>query len=283
MKLAVVVVGVVMAGAAEASFSLQGLIYQLSGILFESARVIMIQFLMSGAGLDMDPLVSLYYFAPVCAVTNFALSYIWGWTSFEWTHAAEVGFWMLLLNAVIAFFLNISSVFLVGLYIAVIWQYQRLTWTQIAKTSALGLVLTGIFKNVLLVAAAVSIWGIPISPLQISGYTISLFGLFIYQSNWNELKASWAAGVEWSREKASISEKAHMIINPPSTRYAKKTMFVVISAAISLLLVLCYARREWVYGPPPSATATLDETERLSRGWLTWLHCVDGKWYLQNG
>ena len=106
-----------MAGAGELNISIQGVIYQLSAIGFESARLILIQFLIAGTGLDMDPLVSLYYFAPVCACTNFLLSYFWGWTSFEWTHAAEVGFWMLLLNAVVAFLLNVASVLLVGLHV----------------------------------------------------------------------------------------------------------------------------------------------------------------------
>lgn len=116
-----------------------------------------------------------------------------------------------------------------------------------------------------------------------AGYTISLLGLFLYQSKWDEVRAGWVAGVEWTREKASISEKAHGLLTPSAPRYAKKMVLIVVSAAISLLLVLSYTRREWVYGPPMSATTTLDETERLSRGWMTWIHCVDGKWYLQNG
>ncbi|RYO81121.1 hypothetical protein DL764_009808 [Monosporascus ibericus] len=264
LKVLLVAIGVVMAGAGEDIFSLQGLVYQFASILFESARVIMIQFLMSGAGLNMDPLVSLYYFAPVCAVTNFALSWLWGWTSFEWTHAAEVGFWMLLLNAFIAFLLNVSSVLLIG------------------QTSALAFVLTGLFKNVLLVVAAVSIWGTPISLLQLSGYAILLLGLFLYQLDWDQLKAGWVADVEWGGEK-SISEKIARATSTPSPRCVKKTMLVMALAAISLLLVLCYARREWAYGAPASATATLDEAERLSRGWVTWIHIADGKWWLQNG
>ncbi|RYP04915.1 hypothetical protein DL765_010017 [Monosporascus sp. GIB2] len=264
LKILLIVIGVVMAGAGEAIFSLQGLIYQFVGILFESARIIMIQFLMSGAGLNMDPLVSLYYFAPVCAVTNFALSWLWGWTSFEWTHATEVGFWMLLLNALIAFLLNVSSVLLIG------------------KTSALSLVLTGLFKNVLLVVAAVSIWGTPISLLQLSGYAILLLGLFLYQLDWDKLKAGWAADIEWGGEK-STSEKIARGTSAPRSRCVKKTMLVIALAAISLLPVLCYATRERVYGTPRSATATLDEAERLSRGWVTWLHVADGKWWLQTG
>lgn len=119
LKMLVIVAGVVMAGAAETGFSIQGLLFQLLSILFESARIILIQFLISGTGLHMDPLVSLYYFAPVCAFTSFALSYLLGWSSFEWTHAVEVGFWMLLLNAIVAFLLNVSSVLLVSSYLSI--------------------------------------------------------------------------------------------------------------------------------------------------------------------
>lgn len=115
LKLLIVVVGVIMAGAGEVNVSIQGLVFQLSAIGFESARLILIQFLIAGTGLDMDPLVSVYYFAPVCASMNLFVSYIWGWTSYEWTHAAEVGFWMLLLNAVIAFLFNVASVLLVSI------------------------------------------------------------------------------------------------------------------------------------------------------------------------
>ena len=284
LKLLVIVIGVVLAGVGEVNVSIQGLVFSLSAIGFESARLILIQFLIAGTGLDMDPLVSLYYFAPVCTCTNFILSYLWGWTSYEWTHAVEVGFWMLLLNAIVAFLFNVASVLLVRLSIPTLNTLDT-NLAQIGKTSALGFVLTGVFKNVLLVGAAVAIWATPISTIQLIGYGLSLFGLFLYQSSWDELQAGWKAGVGWTREKTSNLEKDHTAETSPPPRCARSTkMFlIVIAAAVSVFLVLCYARREWVYGPPASATTTLDEAERLSRGWLTWLHCADGKWWLQVG
>ena len=157
------------------------------------------------------------------------------------------------------------------------------TSAQIGKTSALGLVLTGIFKNILLIGAAISIWGTPISLVQLIGYGLSMFGLFLYQSNWADLRSGWQAGIEWTREKTSGAEKDHNAVPNPPPRSAKRTILVAIAAAVSVFLVLCYARREWVYGPPVTATTTIDEAERLSRGWLTWIHCADGKWWLQNG
>lgn len=109
-----IVMGVALASLGEIHFSWLGFIYQVGGTIFESVRVIMIQSLMSSSGLSMDPLVSLYYYAPVCALTNFFLSLASEWSSVEWSHASEVGFGMLLLNAVVAFLLNVSSVLLVG-------------------------------------------------------------------------------------------------------------------------------------------------------------------------
>lgn len=51
---------------------------------------------------------------------------------------------------------------------------------QIGKTSSLVMTLSGIFKSILLVVIGVVIWGTPIAGLQMFGYLVALFGLFIY-------------------------------------------------------------------------------------------------------
>jgi hypothetical protein len=113
-KILVIVFGVLLASAGEIRFSWIGFIYQLGGLVFESIRVVMIQALMSNDGANMDPLVSLYYYAPICAVMNLFVAWAAEWQSFQWSDIAEAGTWMLLLNAVVAFFLNVSSVLLVS-------------------------------------------------------------------------------------------------------------------------------------------------------------------------
>lgn len=40
--------------------------------------------------------------------------------------------------------------------------------------------LTGIFKSILLVVAAVLFWGTPITSLQMFGYSLALVGIFFY-------------------------------------------------------------------------------------------------------
>jgi hypothetical protein len=85
----------------------------MGGIVFEAIRIIMIQVLLSGDGLKMDPLVGLYYFAPVCAVMNFLVALPTEVPNFSFSAVSNVGVGLLLLNASIAFLLNVTSVFLV--------------------------------------------------------------------------------------------------------------------------------------------------------------------------
>ena len=71
----------------------------------------MIQILLHG--LRMDPLVSLHYYAPVCAIINVAvIPFTEGWAPFY--EMARIGPFILLSNALVAFCLNIAAVFLVG-------------------------------------------------------------------------------------------------------------------------------------------------------------------------
>jgi hypothetical protein len=71
----------------------------------------MIQLLLHG--LKMDPLVSLHYYAPVCALINLAiLPLTEGFAPFY--ELARIGPVILLSNAAIAFGLNVAAVFLVG-------------------------------------------------------------------------------------------------------------------------------------------------------------------------
>lgn len=118
LKIMVIVMGVLIASAGEIHFSWIGFFYQLGGLVFESIRVVMIQALMSGddnsGRRNMDPLVSLYYYAPVCAVVNSFVVWATEWPSFSWNHVVGAGPWMLVLNGLIAFLLNVSSVMLVS-------------------------------------------------------------------------------------------------------------------------------------------------------------------------
>lgn len=66
-------------------------------------------------GLKMDPLVSLHYYAPVCAVINLlVLPFTEGLAPFYAIAAGDISWGVLVSNALVAFLLNIAAVFLVG-------------------------------------------------------------------------------------------------------------------------------------------------------------------------
>jgi hypothetical protein len=60
-----IVLGVIIASYGEIAFVLVGFVFQVCMIIFESIRLVMVQKLLSSPEYKMDPLVSLYYFAPV--------------------------------------------------------------------------------------------------------------------------------------------------------------------------------------------------------------------------
>ncbi|POS78735.1 triose-phosphate transporter [Diaporthe helianthi] len=169
-KILLIVCGVALASVGEIQFRWIGFWCQMGAIVFEAIRLVMTQVLLSGDGQKMDPLVSLYYYAPVCAIMNFAL--VWGteMATFKMDDFVRVGPVILIINAVVAFMLNLASLFLIG------------------KTSSLVLSLTGIFKSILLVVAAVLFWGTPITPLQMFGYSVALVGIFFYNVPLETLK-----------------------------------------------------------------------------------------------
>ena len=109
-----IVIGVIIASFGEIKFVLTGFLWQCGGIVFEAIRLTMVQSLLSGAEFKMDPLVSLYYFAPVCTLMNGVTSLFVEVPYMSMTDIYRVGFFVLILNALVAFMLNVSVVFLVS-------------------------------------------------------------------------------------------------------------------------------------------------------------------------
>ncbi|KAF9653485.1 TPT-domain-containing protein [Thelephora ganbajun] len=165
-KLAVIVLmisaGVALASHGELHFNLIGFITQAAAVAFEASRLVMIQILLHG--LKMDPLVSLHYYAPVCALINsLVLPFTEGFAPFY--ELARIGPLILISNACVAFLLNVAAVFLVG------------------AGSGLVLTLAGVFKDILLITGSVLLFGAQITPLQVFGYSVALGGLILFKTS----------------------------------------------------------------------------------------------------
>lgn len=163
-RLAIIVVlistGVALASRGELHFHLGGFLIQAGAVLFESCRLVLIQILLHN--LKMDPLVSLHYYAPVCAAINLAIiPFTDGLAPFY--ALLDVGPLIFISNAAVAFLLNVAAVFLVGV------------------GSGLVLTLAGVFKDILLITGSVLIFGSQITSLQVLGYSIALAGLVMFK------------------------------------------------------------------------------------------------------
>ena len=114
LNVSVIVIGVIVASFGEIKFVLIGFLFQLGGVAFEATRLVMVQRLLSSAEYKMDPLVSLYYFAPVCAIMNFCVAAVVELPRITMSEVYHLGLFTLLANAMVAFALNVSVVFLVS-------------------------------------------------------------------------------------------------------------------------------------------------------------------------
>ena len=74
----------------------------------------MVQRLLSSAEFKMDPLVSLYYYAPACAVTNGLVTLFAEAPRLTMGDIYGLGIGTLIANALVAFLLNASVVLLVS-------------------------------------------------------------------------------------------------------------------------------------------------------------------------
>jgi hypothetical protein len=108
-----IVVGVIIASIGEIKFVFIGFVCAMLGVAFEATRLAMVERLLSSSEFKMDPLVSLYYFAPVCAIMNCCVALIREVPYLTMDKVMDLGLFTLLLNASVAFLLNVSVVFLV--------------------------------------------------------------------------------------------------------------------------------------------------------------------------
>ena len=110
-----IVLGVIIASFGELQFVMVGFLFQVAGIVFEAVRLVMVERILSSKEFKMDPLVSLYYYAPACAVMNGIVLLFTELPVLTMNDINRVGGLTLVANASVAFLLNVSVVFLVRL------------------------------------------------------------------------------------------------------------------------------------------------------------------------
>ncbi|KAK4790923.1 hypothetical protein SAY86_031336 [Trapa natans] len=168
--------GVAIAAYGEARFDLSGVLLQLGAVGFEATRLVLIQILLTSAGIKLNPITSLYYVAPCCLVF---LSIPWAIMEFpilRQTSSFHLDFFIFGTNSVCAFALNLAVFLLVG------------------KTSALTMNVAGVVKDWLLIAFSWSVIKDTVTPINLFGYGIAFLGVGYYNhAKLQALKASETA------------------------------------------------------------------------------------------
>jgi hypothetical protein len=114
LNVTVIVVGVVIASVGEIKFVTYGVVCALLGVTFEATRLAMVERLLNSSEFKMEPMVSLYYFAPVCAIMNGGVALFLEIPKLSMDQVMNLGLFTLLANATVAFMLNLAVVFLVS-------------------------------------------------------------------------------------------------------------------------------------------------------------------------
>lgn len=221
INLSIIVFGIGLTSLGEIRFEFVGFLLQIFALFFEAFRLAFTQKLLKDDKYKMDPLVSLYYFAPCCAglicmegVTEdepdrrMERDYMGGsencrcWTMYvEWTFGGRterrVG--------------ALGESFLKLHFFA--WVLLKLE-TQIGKTSSLIFPLCGVVKNIILIGTSAYYEGTVITPMQYFGSSVVSVGLVYYnlggekvreiaeKARWSELyDDKWSTG----RSTATVS------------------------------------------------------------------------------
>jgi hypothetical protein len=188
LNMLIIAVGVAIAAYGEIDFVWIGVIEQLSALVFEAMRLMLVQVLITKQGYGMNPIQSLYYVSPACAaclVLPFAFVEL---PEILNDVGLVIDYPMLLLNALTAFALNLAVFLLIG------------------KTSALTMNIAGVIKDWMLIFASQHLFGNAVSFLNYVGYVIAFLSVGMY--NFNKLRAAKRADKQREREKQSGGGKA---------------------------------------------------------------------------
>eukprot|EP00890_Picochlorum_soloecismus_P002206 jgi/Picsp_1/2987/NSC_01210-R1_plastidic phosphate translocator-like protein1 len=160
-NMALIAFGVLICAIGEENLIMKGLMQQLVALLFEAARLTLVQILMSGKGIKLNPLQSLYYVSPACF---FCLLVPFAFVEMEEliVNTPVIYPAVFLGNGLIAFSLNLAVFLLIG------------------KTSALTMNIAGVIKDWLLIFFSYTVFHAPVTRLNMIGYIFCCTGVAVY-------------------------------------------------------------------------------------------------------
>lgn len=153
--------GVSLSSLGEHSFTLIGFLLQTGAMCCDVMRMNFLDSLL--LDVKLDTLSTLYYLAPFSACFIFLGFIVIEAPHFPFERFDPAFTFILIINAAVAFSLNLAVILLVS------------------NSSALTMSLAGLLKDVCIVASSVVVFGAPLTAGQVLGYGISMCGLGLYR------------------------------------------------------------------------------------------------------
>jgi len=187
-NMVLIAIGVAIAAYGELNFVIIGVVQQLSALVFEATRLMLVQVLMNSQGYTLNPIQSLYYVSPAClvclAIPFFVLEFPVMRSTDNWTLRPPV----MVANAATAFCLNLAVFLLIG------------------KTSALTMNIAGVIKDWMLIWMSMRMFTSPVTVLNLAGYSVAFLGVCWY--NYQKLNAAKAKAVSAKSGESKSASKA---------------------------------------------------------------------------
>ncbi|GAV68340.1 TPT domain-containing protein [Cephalotus follicularis] len=183
-------VGVAIAAYGEARFNTWGLFLQLSAVVFEATRLVLIEILLASRGIRLNPITSLYYVAPCCLMFLLVPWCYMELPILRETSGFRFDYFIFGTNSFCAFGLNLAVFLLVG------------------KTSALTMNVAGVVKDWLLIAFSWSVIKDIVTPINLFGYGVAFLGVAYY----NYAKLQKAKEEEMKTKTPQADEEAGSLL-----------------------------------------------------------------------
>ena len=197
LNMMLVTVGVAIASYGEINFNVVGVMFQLTSIVTESVRLVLVQILLQSRGLKLNPITTLYYVAPCCF--GFLLLPFFAIEFGKITSDPEVVInpFLMVTNALCAFGLNMAVFLLIG------------------KTSALTMNIAGVVKDWMLIGLSVLFFHSVVTQLNLFGYFLAFLAVAWY--NYEKLQAARAAVAAPTPTSAEEERIPLKVLSSPSS------------------------------------------------------------------
>jgi len=157
-----IILGSCMCVHGEMRFSLTGFYIQAVSQLAECIKNVLGEYIMSGTNFSLDPLTFTMFMAPV-SLFFLAIGIACTWEHGIW-EAGVANWYLLLPNALLAYVLNL------------------IVANLLKHCSAMGFILAGVTKDVVLVVVSSRVFGDPISLMQYCSFCVTLGGCLTWSS-----------------------------------------------------------------------------------------------------